>query len=104
MGRFSNRYTKVTNLADTPTLKTRAIAAAVASVAAFAMTYVLLGIVWGAGTAIIWLCAIGAAVAAGYAAATTRWALGATYGVIAVIWVLLEALVLLFAVVASAIG
>ncbi|MGE5952767.1 MAG: hypothetical protein ACM308_03990 [Qipengyuania vulgaris] len=104
MGRLSKRYAKVTRLADTPTPKTRAIAAVVASVTAFAMTYFLLGIVWGAGAAVIWLCAIGAAVGAGYAAATSKWALGATYGVIAAIWVLFEAIAAFLAAVASAIG
>jgi hypothetical protein len=68
------------------------------------MTYFLLGIVWGAGATIIWLCAIGVAVGAGYAAATTKWALGATYGVIAAIWVLFEAIAAFLAAVASAIG
>lgn len=104
MDRLRKRYAKVTSFATSPTPLTRAVAAALASCGAIAMTYFLLGILWGAGTTILWLCVIGAGVAAGYAAATIRWALGATYGVIAAIWVLLEALVALLGVVVSGVS
>jgi len=104
MDRLRKRYAKVTSFANSPTPQTRAVAAALASFGAIALTYILLGLMWGAGTSILWLCAIGAGVAAGYAAATTRWALGAIYGVIAAIWVLLEALVALLGVVVSGVS
>jgi hypothetical protein len=104
MLRLSSRYVRVKGFGRSPTPKIRAVAAAFASVIAFGTAYLLFGMIWGAGSAAIWLCGISAGVAAGYAAATTRWGLGATFGVLAALWVLLEASALLIGAIAASLG
>jgi hypothetical protein len=104
MRRIRSRYAKVKGFGQSPTPKVRATAAAVASALAFGIVYLLLGIMWGAGSPVIWLSGISAGVAAGYAAATTRWGLGAIFGVLAALWVLLEALAMLMGVIAASVG
>jgi len=104
MRRLTAKYSRIAGLAQAPSPKRRIIAAVVAGGLAFAATYLSLGILWGAGPAITWPCGIAGGVAAGYAAATTRWGLAACFGVLAAFWVLLEALAVLVGVFASAMG
>jgi hypothetical protein len=104
MRRLTAKYSRIAGLAEAPSPKRRIIAAVVAGGLAFATTYLFLGVWWGAGTTITWLCGIAGGVAASYAAATTRWGLAACFGVLAALWVLLEAVALLIGGLASAMG
>lgn len=88
------RYHKVAALTDEPTPLRRLIAALTAGGLAFLLTQFLLGVVWGAGMIVAPLSAFALAIAAAFAAATTRRVMAVTYGVLGAIWLLLEGLVL----------
>ena len=104
MGRLSERYLKVSKLADSPTPRRRAIAGAVASILACVFLYLALRLALGPSDGTVWLACLAGALAAGYAAATTRWGLGVTYGVLGAVWALFEAVAVMIGVTAALVG
>ena len=80
------------------------MAAAIAGSVAFLLTQLLLGVVWGAGWSATFFSSVAFAVAAAVAALTMKRGLAVAYGFLAAIWLLLEAVAALFAVIAAARG
>jgi hypothetical protein len=104
MKRLVARYVKVAGLADQPTLVSRLVAAVIAGSAAFLLTYFLLGIAWGAGSAILVFCAVGFAIAAAVGAATAKLGMAITYGFLGALWLLAEAIVGVLGAVIAGLG
>ena len=104
MKRLFARYGKVARLADQPTPVRRLVAAVVAGSAAFLLTYLLLGIAWGAGSAILIFCAVGFAIAAAIGAATAKLGMAITYGFLGAVWLLAEAIVGVIGAVLAGLG
>jgi hypothetical protein len=98
------RYHRVAALAHEPTPIRRLGAAGVAGGLAFVLTQLLLGLWWGAGTAAVTFSCFGAAMAAAVAAVTMKRAMAVIYGIIAAIWLLLEALALTIGCIVAALG
>lgn len=98
------RYGKVARLADQPTPFRRLMAALFAGSAAYLLTYLLLGLAWGAGSAILLFCAVGFAIAAAVAAATAKLGIAITYGFLGALWLLAEGLVMLLGAFVAGLG
>ena len=80
------------------------MAALVAGLLTFAIVQLAFEILWGAGGQASWIASVGLTIAAAYAAATMRKGLAVMFGLLGVIWVMLEALGLLLAIAAGTVG
>jgi hypothetical protein len=80
------------------------MAAAVAGALAFILMHLLLVILWGAGAETAFFPCIALAVGAAIAAASMKPVRAAAYGILAIVWLLLEGLVLVIACIAAALG
>ena len=73
------------------------MAALTAGLLAFLVVQLVLGVMWGAGSAVLWLSTVALSVAAAFAALTMKRGLAVVYGILAAIWLLAEGLALLLA-------
>jgi hypothetical protein len=98
------RYHKVAALAEKPTPLRRLVAGLVAASVAFALAQLLLGVLCGLGSNATLFSSIAFAVAGAFAAVTMRSGIAVVYGVVAVLWLFMEALVLLIGTIAAGVG
>lgn len=98
------RYHKVAALAEEPTPQRRLIAAIWAGALAFALTQLLLGVIWGAGAGAVLFSSVALAIAAAVAAGTMKRARAIAYGMLGALWLLAEGIVLLLGCVAGGLG
>ena len=98
------RYRKIAAFADEPTPLRRLAAAGAAALLAFALTQLVLGVLWGAGASAVLFSSVALAVAAAVAAVTVKPAMAVVYGILAAFWLLLEAVALLLGSIVAGLG
>lgn len=104
MGGRLARFRKLAALADEPTPARRLLAATIAGSIAFLLVQLFFRAALDAGSAASLFSSVAFAVAAAFAAATMRRGVAVAYGLLAVIWLLLEGLAAVFAVAVAGLG